>query len=251
METFEHHRMARMEARNALGFRPLYRQARDVLVGRINDGTWQAGQAIPSELEIAADLGISPGTARKALDEMEAENLVIRHQGRGTFVARHDDARIIFQFFRLTPDTGEREFPSSKFVGVDVRPASPEAAKVLKLRSGSRVLQLERVRSLGGKAAIVETITLPHALFAGAEKLNLPNNLYELYRAKFGVTIARSTEKLKAVAARRREAKHLGVAMGTPLLAIDRTAYSLDGRPTEWRVSLCRTDMFHYLSDLK
>jgi GntR family transcriptional regulator len=106
--------MSRLESRNALGFRPLYRQARDVLVGRINDGTWQAGQAIPSELEIAADLGISPGTARKALDEMESENLVIRHQGRGTFVARHDDARIIFQFFKLTPDSGEREFPSSK-----------------------------------------------------------------------------------------------------------------------------------------
>lgn len=120
--------MARMETRNALGFRPLYRQARDVLVGRINDGTWQAGQAIPSEHEIAADLGVSPGTARKALDEMESENLVIRHQGRGTFVARHDDARIIFQFFKLTPDSGEREFPGSKILRIDVRAAKRLAA---------------------------------------------------------------------------------------------------------------------------
>jgi GntR family transcriptional regulator len=251
METFEHPRMSRMETRNAVGFRPLYRQARDVLVSRINDGTWQAGQAIPSELEIAADLGISPGTARKALDEMESENLVVRHQGRGTFVARHDDARIIFQFFKLTPDSGKREFPESKILGTGVRVADATAAKVLKLRAGAKVLHIERIRSLTGKVAIVETIMLPHALFPGAEKLSLPNNLYELYRAKFGVTIARSTEKLKAVAARRREAKHFGVAAGTPLLCIDRTAYSLDGRPTEWRVSLCRTDAFHYLSDLK
>ena len=78
--------MARTETRNGLGFRPLYRQARDVLVGRINDGIWQAGQVLPSEMEIAADLGVSQGTARKALDEMESENLVVRHQGRGTFV---------------------------------------------------------------------------------------------------------------------------------------------------------------------
>lgn len=243
--------MARMETRNALGFRPLYRQARDVLVGRINDGTWQAGQAIPSELEIAADLGVSPGTARKALDEMESENLVIRHQGRGTFVARHDDARIIFQFFRLTPDSGEREFPDSKILRIDVRAADTAALRVLKLRAGSRILHIERIRSLGGKVAIVESITLPNSLFSGAEKLELPNNLYELYRSRFGVTIARSTEKLKAVAAKRREEKYLGVKIGAPLLLVDRIAYSLDGRPTEWRVSLCRTDTLYYLSDLK
>jgi len=243
--------MARTENRNSLGFRPLYRQARDVLVSRINDGTWQAGQILPSELEIAADLGVSPGTARKALDEMESENLVVRHQGRGTFVARHDDARIIFQFFKLTPDSGEREFPSSKILSVEIRAADTEAAKILKLRVGARILHIERIRSLAGKVAIVESIALPYSLFPGAEKLELPNNLYELYRAKFGVTIARSTEKLKAVAAKRREAKHLGVEMGAPLLSIDRTAYSLDGRPTEWRVSVCRTDMLHYLSDLK
>lgn len=243
--------MAPMETRNALGFRPLYRQARDVLVGRINDGTWQAGQAIPSEMEIAADLGVSPGTARKALDEMESENLVVRHQGRGTFVARHDDARIIFQFFKLTPDSGEREFPTSKVLRSHVSAAGPDAVKVLKLRAGARVLQIERIRSLSGKAAIAETITLPYAPFSGAEKLDLPNNLYELYRSRFGVTIARSTEKLKAVAAKRREEKHLGVKAGTPLLSIDRTAFSLDGKPTEWRVSVCRTDIIHYLSDLK
>jgi GntR family transcriptional regulator len=243
--------MARMETRNALGFRPLYRQARDVLVGRINDGTWQAGQAIPSELEIAADLGVSPGTARKALDEMESENLVVRHQGRGTFVARHDDARIIFQFFRLTPDSGEREFPDSKILRIDVRVADAAALRVLKLRAGSRVLHIERIRSLSGKVAIVESIELPNSLFPGAEKLELPNNLYELYRSRFGVTIARSTEKLKAVPAKRREEKYLGVEIGAPLLLVDRTAYSLDGRPTEWRVSLCRTDTLHYLSDLK
>lgn len=243
--------MARAEARNSLGFRPLYRQARDVLVGRIHDGTWQAGQALPSEFDIAADLGISQGTARKALDEMELENLIVRHQGRGTFVARHDDARIMFQFFRLTPDSGNRKFPDSEILSVGIRTASAAVADVLKLRTGSRVLHLERTRSLAGRMAIIESIMLPNSLFPGAEKLKLPNNLYDLYSTQFGVTIARSTEKLKAVAAKRREARHLAVEIGAPLLSIDRTAFALDGRPVEWRISLCRTDMVHYLSDLK
>ena len=241
----------RAESRAALGFRPLYRQVKDVLVKRIADGVWAAGGALPSEPDIAADLGVSHGTVRKALDELAAENLVVRRQGKGTFVARHDEARILFQYFKLIPDTGERRFPDSRILGVEVRDADAEGARILGMRKGAKVVALERVRSLAEQVCIVERIVLPKALFPGIEKRDLPNNLYELYRAEFGITIARATERLKAVAATRREAKHLDVAPGAPLLAIDRTALAIDGAPVEWRVSLCRTDAFHYLSDLR
>ena len=241
----------RAESRAALGFRPLYRQVKDVLVKRIAEGVWAAGGALPSEPDIAADLGVSHGTVRKALDELAAENLVVRRQGKGTFVARHDEARILFQFFKLIPDTGERRFPDSRILGVEVRDADAEAVRILALRKGAKVVALERVRSLADRICIVERIVLPKALFLGIEKRDLPNNLYELYRSEFGVTITRATERLKAVAATRREAKHLDVAVGAPLLAIDRTALAIDGAPVEWRVSLCRTDAFHYLSDLR
>jgi len=241
----------RAESRAALGFRPLYRQVKDVLVRRIAEGVWAPGGALPSEPDIAADLGVSHGTVRKALDELAAENLVVRRQGKGTFVARHDEERILFQFFKLIPDSGERRFPDSRILGVEVREASAEAARVLNLSKGAKTVALERVRSLADKVCILERIVLPKALFPGIEKRDLPNNLYALYRAEFGVTIARATERLKAVAATRREAKHLGVAPGAPLLAIDRTALAIDGAPVEWRVSLCRTDAFHYLSDLR
>src|SRR5215208_4371574 len=122
-----------IEAQKDLGFRPLYRQVRDVLVKRIADGVWQAGQVLPSEPEIAADLGVSQGTVRKALDEMTAENLVIRRQGRGTYVARHDDARILFQFFKLVPDSGERSFPDSRVLDVR-KSAVPKAADMLRVK---------------------------------------------------------------------------------------------------------------------
>ena len=241
--------------RAALGFRPLYRQVKDVLVRRIADGVWAAGGALPSEPDLAADLGVSHGTVRKALDELAAENLVVRRQGKGTYVARHDEERILFQFFKLIPDTGERRFPDSRILGVELRDADADAARILDLRRfgrvGARVVGIERVRLLADTVCIYEHITLPKALFPGIEKRDLPNNLYELYRAEFGVTIARATERLKAVAATRSEAKHLDVAVGAPLLAIDRTALAIDGAPAEWRVSLCRTDTVHYLSDLR
>ncbi|HEY4919206.1 MAG TPA: GntR family transcriptional regulator [Xanthobacteraceae bacterium] len=237
--------------RAALGFRPLYRQVKDVLVRRIADGVWAAGGALPSEPDIAADLGVSHGTVRKALDELAAENLVVRRQGKGTYVARHDEERILFQFFKLIPDAGGRRFPDSRILGVEVREADADATRILNLRKGARVVAIERVRMLADTVCIYERIVLPKALFSGIEKRDLPNNLYELYRAEFAVTIARATERLKAVSASRREAKHLDVAVGAPLLAVDRTALAIDGAPVEWRVSLCRTDAVHYLSDLR
>ncbi len=237
-------------AQEALGFRPLYRQVRDVLVKRIADGVWQAGQMLPSEPDIAADLGVSPGTVRKALDEMTAENLVVRRQGRGTYVARHDDARILFQFFKIVPDSGEREFPDSRSLAVHLG-ADAEAAAMLALDPAAPVLRLDRVRLLGGRVCVLERICLPGTLFPGLEGREIPSNLYELYSTAFGVTIGRAAEKLKAVPASAEVAGHLGVPEGEPLLRVDRLAYALDGRLAEWRVSLCRTDGLHYRSDLR
>jgi GntR family transcriptional regulator len=237
-------------AHRDLGFRPLYRQVRDVLVKRIAEGIWQAGQVLPSEPEIAADLGVSQGTVRKALDEMTAENLVVRRQGRGTYVARHDDARILFQFFKLVPDSGERSFPDSRVIEVAKR-TSEEAAEILGLKRRDPVLQIERVRSLQGEACVLERIHLPAKLFPHMESRELPNNLYEIYAADYGVTVGRASEKLKAVAASEREATALGVSKGTPLLRIDRLASDLDARPVEWRISVCRTESIHYWSDLR
>jgi len=244
--------MAHGRARkDALGFRPLYAQVRDVLVKRIVDGAWKAGDVLPSESDIAADLGVSQGTVRKALDRLAAEKFVLRRQGKGTYVARHDEARILFQFFKLVPDSGKSEFPDSRVLAVGVETAGACAAAALRLRAGSRVARIERLRSLGARTCIVERIWLPRRLFPGIEKRDLPNNLYELYRSDFGVTIVHAVEKLKAVTATARDARHLGLKTGTPLLSVDRTAFAADGRPVEWRVSLCQTDTLHYLSDLR
>jgi GntR family transcriptional regulator len=239
------------EAGSGLGFRPLYRQVRELLVRRIAEGLWVPGQPIPSEPEIASELGVSQGTVRKALDEMAGENLVVRRQGRGTYVARHDDARILFQFFRIVPDSGAKEFPDSRLIEVVAEGADEEAAGALALSSGAAVVRLERVRSLGGEVCIAERIAVPAGLFPGLAERELPNNLYELYAAQFGIVIGRASEKLRAVAAGVREAKLLGVAPGSPLLRVDRTAFSIDDKLAEWRVSWCRTERVHYLSDLR
>lgn len=235
----------------ALGFRPLYRQVKDMLIQRVAVGEWQPQVAIPSEFQLAAEIGVSQGTVRKALDEMAAENILVRRQGRGTFVASHDEARILFQFFKLAPDTGERVFPDSTVLDAAEDVAGEGVSEALQIELGTPIIRIRRLRSLLGRPVILEKITLAEAMFPGLARRTLPNNLYGLYAAEFGVKIARAREQLKAVALTAKKAKRLGVPAGSPALSIDRIGYGLDQRPVEWRVSVCLTDEVHYLSDLR
>ncbi|MFG1463259.1 GntR family transcriptional regulator [Xanthobacter sp. DSM 24535] len=238
------------EKPESFGFRPLYRQVREALIRRLVDRVWAPGQPLPSEMQLAAELGVSQGTVRKALDEMAAENLVVRRQGRGTFVASHDEDRILFQFFKLVADDGERRFPESQVVATFRGRGTAAEREALSLPKDARIIRIRRIRRLDGVPLIVENITLPESLFPGLGDAPLPNNLYGLYASKFGIGIGRAREKLKAIAVTAEDALALGVAAGTPALLIDRLALSLEQTPIEWRVSICLTEGFHYLSEL-
>ncbi|WP_274423684.1 GntR family transcriptional regulator [Chelativorans sp. YIM 93263] len=237
----------------AFGFRPLYLQVRESLVRRLIDGSWQPGQLIPSEMELARELGISQGTVRKALDVMRAENLLISRQGRGTRVAEPEESRILFQFFHLVPDNGERSFPNSRVLHRDRARASKAEAEGLNTEAGAEVWRIERVRTLeDAKPLLIETITLPAARFPEFEALAaIPNNVYRLYSQTWGITIGGASEALKAISASAEDARVLGCAPGTPLLEISRTAFDLAQAPVELRVSRCLTEQAHYRADLR
>ena len=232
-------------------YKPLYVQVRDRLVRRLIEGLWQPGQVIPSEMELAREVGVSQGTIRKALDAMTAENLLIRRQGRGTFVARPEESRILFQFFRLVPDGGDVTFPSSRILASRSETVGSREAAALGIAEGDEIWRIDRVRSLAETPSLVETIWLPAARFPGLGDLaEIPNNVYGLYSERWGITIARASEKRKAVAATGAEAPHLPCPIGTPLLEITRVALDLEGKPVELRVSRCLTGAIHYRSEL-
>ncbi|MGH7051239.1 MAG: GntR family transcriptional regulator [Acetobacteraceae bacterium] len=230
--------------------RPLYAQVRERLIRRLAEGAWPAGAMLPSEPALAAELGVSQGTVRKALDALTAENLLVRRQGRGTFVARHDERRILFQFFRLVPDQGERQFPESRVLAVTTAAAKIRERARLSLPAGARVIRIRRLRLMGGHATIAESIVLPEALFPGLSGRVLPNNLYGFYAEEYGVSIARASERLKAINLSPPDAALLGAAAGTAALLIDRAAIAIDGQPVEWRLSRCLTRHLHYASEL-
>lgn len=234
-----------------LRFRPLYLQVKSNLVQRMVDGTWPPGANLPSEVLLASELGVSQGTVRKALDELAAENLLTRRQGRGTFVAEHDERRILFQFFKIGPDDGKPIFPESRMLGLEIASPDVKERSALALADNESVIRIRRLRALGPRPIILETLSLPEGLFPGLETGPIPNNLYSLFAVRYSVTIAHARERLKAVSLSTNEASLLGAKAGTPALLIDRIAFSLEGLPVEHRLSLCLTNDVHYQSDLR
>jgi GntR family transcriptional regulator len=224
---------------------------KDAFVKRMVDGLWAPGGLLPSEGELARELGVSQGTVRKALDEMEAENLIVRQQGKGTFVAQHDEERILFQFFKLVMDDGVPRFPDSTVLSASVEAATEEEAHELGLGAGARVARVRRVRTITGTPMIVETLALPDALFPGITQSPVPNSLYAYYADRYGITIAFAREHLKAVALSAEDAALLGRPPGHPAILVKRLARALDSRAVEWRVSAYLTDDAHYLASMR
>jgi GntR family transcriptional regulator len=235
-------------------FRPLYLQIKAVLIKGLDAGEWQPGDPIPSEIELAARFGVSQGTVRKAIDALATDNLVVRRQGKGTFVATHTEERTsMFRFLRIRRNDGRDEYPASRVVDVRRGKALAEAARALELKSGDPVITLRRVLEYGGEPAVLDDICVPAQLFKGLTRAKVEahrGSIYSLFETQFGVRIVRAQEKLRAVAADAGSAPFLHVASGAPLLAVDRVTYTYGDRPVEWRRGLCVTRHHHYLNEL-
>jgi GntR family transcriptional regulator len=236
---------------------PLYRRAKRALLQVIEQGACAPGTALPNESELAHSLGVSMGTLRRAVDELVADHVLVRQQGRGTFVAMHDAERFLFQFFHVERADGHRESPQVELLAFERRRLDAddeEAIEALRLRQGEPVFVLDNRLSLQGRPVVFDRIVLPAALFRGLTEKRLrerPGTIYQLYQGDFAITVLRAAERARAVAADRATARVLGVALGAPVMQVRRTALSFGDKPVEYRVSVINTarhDYVHMLS---
>ena len=237
-------------------FSPLYQQIKGLILHSLQHGEWKPGEAIPSEMELAARFRVSQGTVRKAIDELAAENLVTRRQGKGTFVATHAERQVQYRFLKLMPDAGaaSEEGPAQRTI-LECRRlrASAEVARSLALRAGDSVIQIKRILSFVGIPTILEDIWLPGQAFKGltAEQLaHYQGPTYAMFELDFGVRMVRAEEKIRAVLPDMAQAQWLSVPTSTPLLSVERLAYTYNDMPMELRRGLYRTDTHHYHNEL-
>lgn len=234
-------------------FSPLYQQIKALITQSLQSGEWKPGELIPSEVELAARFKVSQGTVRKAIDELSAENLVVRRQGKGTFVATHHEERAHYRFLRLMPDVGEAHQADNRIIEVKRMRAPAEVARLLDVKSGDSVIFIRRVQSFDGVPTILEELWLPGALFRGltAERLvEYKGPMYGLFETEFGTRMIRATERVKAVLAEPQVSELLDVPPGTPLLSLERVSFTYGDKPVEVRRGLYRTDRHHYHNEL-
>ncbi len=234
-------------------FSPLYQQIKGLILQSLEAGEWKPAEAIPSEMELAARFRVSQGTVRKAIDELAAENLVVRRQGKGTFVATHAEQHVRYRFLKLVADSGD-EGPATRDV-LECRRvrASADVARALALRTGDPVVQVRRVLAFGGQPTILEDLWLPGNAFKGltAEQMAaFQGPTYAMFELEFGVRMVRAEERIRAVAADAQQAALLAVAPGSPVLSVERLSYTYNDVPMELRRGLYRTDAHHYRNDL-
>ena len=240
-------------AAGSLTFNPLYKEVKNRLTRGLAAGEWKAGEAIPSEAKLSERFNVSIGTIRKAIDELVAERILLRQQGRGTFVATHTEDRTLFYFFHIVGKDGSRELPVMELLSFRKARSTVAEEERLGLERGAAVFRIQNLLNLGGKPVVFDEITVPAALFPDLDEdifRTRDGTIYGLYQARYGISVLRISERLAAANPPARAASLLGITTGSPALAIKRVAYTYDDTPVEYRVSWVNTEKHEYLSDL-
>ena len=235
-------------------YRPLYEQIKVLLTQSLIGGEWRPGDIIPSEIDLAGRYKVSQGTVRKAIDSLASENILIRRQGKGTYVATHNEEDVKLRFLRLTAANGQKEVLKSEQISFKKIKADARKATILQVKAGSSLIEVKRLLAFSGRPLIYDHIAIPAASFKGLNATRIEENngsVYSMYETEFGVRMIRAEERLTAIAATAEVAEALHLEIGAPLLSIERVSYTYGDKPMEWRLGLCLTDDHHYMSELE
>jgi GntR family transcriptional regulator len=245
--------MARTLAGGNLTAHPLYKEVKNRITRSLIAGEWKPGAAIPSEAQLAARFRVSVGTIRRAIDELVAEKIVVRQQGRGTFVTTHSEDRQFYYFFHMVSKGGGKEPPAHELLSLQTIKADGATALQLGLKRGERVHRIYNLLKLAGAPVIFDELRIPAASFLDLNSDRFgarDGTIYGLYQSRYGINVVRISERLSAALPAARVARVLGVDETSPLLVIKRVAYTYHDQPVELRTSWVNTRDHEYLSDL-
>jgi GntR family transcriptional regulator len=233
--------------------KPLYRLVEDHLREKIRSGELIPGDLIPSEPQLAVFLGVSQGTAKKAIDNLVWESLLYRHQGKGTYVSAVDFGKSMFRFFSYGDARG-RPIRIHKETPVRRLKRGPEKVRhKLNVPAGAELLYIERVGYLDDTPILVEYSWWPAELVPGleSEDVHIPDYLYALVMNRYQVPVIRAEDTLTAEAADAQTAKTLNIKPGTPIIVLKRYTYSSADRAIEVRTTKGRADKFSYTTEIR
>lgn len=230
---------------------PLYKQIEKQILDCLAQGEWKPGERLPNESQLAKRFGVAIFTVRAGISELVAANILIRRQGKGTFVARHDRQRQRYQFTHIFRNDGVKISPERQLVSFSRISADRSIAEMLHLPQNEKpsVFRVECILKLESRPIATMDITVPARLFAGLTARAIresAENLYAVYQEVCGVNVIRIEERVYAVKAGARVANTLGIHAGDPALRVDRIAYTYNDVPVEFRSRVHQAFDYHY-----
>ena len=231
---------------------PLYLQVRDAIAQRIMTGEWKPRTAIPSESELARQFNVSVGTMRKALDVAEAERLLTRRQGRGTFVNDNSSGESAARYSNVRSRNGNHILGDVTILSVLETTVNEREGMRLRLRAHERVHRIRRVWSIEGVPYMLEDVSMPAKFFPRFATHEDASQHLAALAQQVGILLGRHDERISISAAAPDVATALQVEAATGLMRLDRVVYTLQGVPVEWRLGQClMDDGRYYLAQFK
>ncbi|PRY02052.1 GntR family transcriptional regulator [Allonocardiopsis opalescens] len=210
-----------------------------------------AGSPVPPERTLASEFTTSRTTVRQALTELVVEGRLLRIQGKGTFVAKPKVAQVL-QLTSYTQDMRAQGLhPATRILEVSYINADERLAERLAIRSGGRVLRIERLRMADGEPMAIETAHLAARRFPGLRRqLDRYASLYEALATVYDVRLVEAEASIETVLATPNDAQSLGVDVGLPLVLLCQHSFDASGHPVEWVRSLYRGDRYKFVTRL-
>jgi len=230
-----------------------YQKVKLSIIQALNQKRWAFNEAIPSEPLLAKKYKVSIGTIRRAIDELVTEKILVREQGRGTFVISHTEDYMLNVFFRLESKTGERELPNSTLLEFRKVKPSIAVANYLKLSANEKIYKIKAILKFNETPAIIDEIHLPVKFFPNLVPSYFSERtgtLYKLFQEEYGITVVKIHETVEAKIATYADAILLERNKGNPILKIVRVAYTYKNLPVDLRIRLVDANNYRYFNTL-
>jgi GntR family transcriptional regulator len=210
-----------------------------------------AGDAIPSERQLAGDLGVSRLTVRAALDELVREGYLLRRRGAGTFVAEPKVAKGM-GISSFSEDMRHRGLtPASRTLELQVVPAGARLGRILHVSPAEPVIVAKRLRLADGEPMAIELLHVRQALLPGLSAVDLEeDSFYDLLAHRYGIEIVGGEQTVEPTVTDEEESETLGVPLHSPALLFERVTRSPEGDIVEFTVSIYRGDRYRIVSEL-
>jgi GntR family transcriptional regulator len=209
------------------------------------------GEAIPSERQLSADLGVSRLTVRAALDELARDGYLVRRRGSGTFVSEPKIAQEL-TMTSFTEDMRRRGMkPGSRTLRLDVVPAGAQLGRFLHVSPSEPVVVVKRLRLADRETMAIETLHVRESLVPGLRGDELENeSFYELLRDRYGIVIAGGVQTIEPTVTNAEESEALGVPLHSPAFLFERFSRDADDQVVEFVHSIYRGDRYRIVTDL-